>query len=392
MESLLNPSKTGSNKVIDDALDADELAFLFANHQAIAGKRQYFDIEAHQPVQIAGLQEHLPQIISSDAVSDDCPDKLSALPATGAAWDNGALSESTAEPAEEARFEDMAADDEDIDRFIEDVEDVEDAQVDEEGMEDFELDDEDLDGVELFTDFVETDLHPDASAAKDDVAWALLLDAEEEFDPDLTGLLDETEVETGGRLTDNERALQMAAFLGERCELGREEVGLIAEIFAANGWAACKTTILDQLAQGTTVEELYLAWQVKELWKGHYEFYNGQGSNYRVLNWLTALCIIRAFDGYPDPEEVEHMLIRLYDHWRNSVSERRISKTFNEYIFGKFRHGTELSEFRLESIVEGYWSAADLELFPPSTEDIPELTYDQCGYTLKTVRNFTDVI
>ena len=86
------------------------------------------------------------------------------------------------------------------------------------------------------------------------------------------------------------------------------------------------------------------------------------------------------------------MLIRLYDHWRNSVSERRISKTFNEYIFGKFRHGTELSEFRLESIVEGYWSAADLELFPPSTEDIPELTYDQCGYTLKTVRNFTDVI
>ncbi len=398
MESFLDPSKTGSDKVIDDALDAGELAFLFANHQAIVDKRQYFDVEAHQPVKTAGLQEHLPQVISSDAVSGDCPDKLPASSAAGAALENAAISESIAESAE-AALEDMAADDEDIDRFIEDVED---AEVDEEELEDFELD-EDLDAEnlyepadellsELLTDFVATGLDPDASAVEGAVDWTLLLEAEEEFDPDLSGLLDETEVETGGRLTDEERALQMAAFLGERCELDREDVSLIAEIFAANGWSACKTAILRELAEGTTVEELYLAFQVKELWKEHYEFYSDQKSNYRVLSWPTALYIIRAFDGYPDLEEVEQMLVRLHDHWRNDGSERRISQTFNEYIIGKFRYDADFSEFYVESIVDGYSSAADLGLFPPSSEDIPELTCDQRGYTLKTVRNFTDII
>lgn len=53
------------------------------------------------------------------------------------------------------------------------------------------------------------------------------------------------------------------AFLGEQCELDREEVALIAEIFMVNGWSACKTAILRELTEGTTVEELYLASQVK---------------------------------------------------------------------------------------------------------------------------------
>jgi hypothetical protein len=301
---------------------------------------------------------------------------------------------------------------------ISSIEDAEDIQAAVEELEDLELDeylyeeeleepsDELLDDFpaaeeafdaeslvpETGLDFIETDLDPDASEAADAVDWALLLDAEDEFDPELTGLLDDTEVEIGGQLTDEERALQMAAFLGEQCELDREEVELIAEIFTVNGWSACKTAILRELAEGTTVEELYLASQVKELWKEHYEFYSGQVSNYRVLTWPTALCIIRSFDGYPDPEEVEQMLVRLYDHWRYDDIQRRISKTFNEYILGKFCHGAEVSEFYGESIVDRYSSAVDLELFPPSSEDIPELTYDQRGYILKTVRNFTDNI
>lgn len=412
MESFLDPSKTGSKKAIDDALDADELAFLFANHQAIVAKRQYFDVDEQQPVKTAGQQDHFPQVQSAAAASDDCLDKA---PASDEGLENAAISESIAEPATDTGFEDMAEEGEDIDLFIEDAEDI---QADVEELEDLELDeylyeeeleepsDELLDDFpaaeeafdaeslvpETGLDFIETDLDPDASEAADAVDWALLLDAEDEFDPELTGLLDDTEVEIGGQLTDEERALQMAAFLGEQCELDREEVELIAEIFTVNGWSACKTAILRELAEGTTVEELYLASQVKELWKEHYEFYSGQVSNYRVLTWPTALCIIRSFDGYPDPEEVEQMLVRLYDHWRYDDIQRRISKTFNEYILGKFCHGAEVSEFYGESIVDRYSSAVDLELFPPSSEDIPELTYDQRGYILKTVRNFTDNI
>jgi len=412
MESFLDPSKTGSKKAIDDALDADELAFLFTNHQAIVDKRQYFDVDEHQPVKTAGQQDHFQQVRSADAVSDDCPDKA---PASDEGLDTATISESATEPAAEAELEDVAENNEDDDLFIEDAEDT---HADAEELEDLEFDeyldeeeleepaDEQVEGFsaaeeafdaeslvpETGIDFVETDLDPDASDAADAVDWALLLDAEDEFDPELTGLLDETEVETGGQVSDEERALQMAAFLGEDCELDREEVALIAEIFMVNGWSACKTAILRELTEGTTVEELYLASQVKELWKEHYEFYSGQVSNYRTLTWPTALCIIRSFDGYPDPEEVEQMLIRLHDHWRNDNIQRRISKTFNEYIIGKFCHDAEVSEFYGESIVDGYSSAADLELFPPSSEDIPELTYDQRGYILKTSRNFTDNI
>lgn len=412
MESFLDPSKTGSKKAIDDALDADELAFLFTNHRAIVDKRQYFDVDEHQPVKTAGQQNSLPQVRPAAAVSDDCTDKA---PAIDEGLENAAISESATEPATDTGLEDVAEDGEDIDLFIEDAEGV---QQEGENLEDLELD-EYLDEEDLYesadeqsndfsaaeeafdaeslvpetgTGFVESDLDLDASKDSDVVDWALLLDAENEFDPELTGLLDETEVETGGVLTDEERALQMAAFLGDQCELDNEEVSLIAEIFTVNGWSACKTAILRELAEGTTVEELYLASQVKELWKEHYEFYSGQVSNYRVLTWPTALCIIRSFDGYPDPEEVEQMLVRLHDHWRNDDIQRRISTTFNEYIIGKFCHGAEVSEFYGESIVDRYSSAVDLELFPPSSEDIPELTYDQRGYILKTVRNFKDNI
>jgi len=404
MESFLDPSKTGSKKAIDDTLDADELAFLFTNHQAIVDKRQYFDVDEHQPVKTAAQQDHLPQVRSTATVSDDCPDKS---PANDEGLENAAISENATGPAGDAGLEDIAEDGEDIDLFIEDAEDTQvdeedlelDEYLDEEGLEEpadellegFSAAEEAFDSESLVPetgiDFVETDLDPDASEAADAVDWALLLDAEDEFDPELTGLLDETEVETGGQVSDEERALQMAAFLGEQCELDREEVSLIAEIFAVNGWSACKTAILRELAEGTTVEELYLASQVKELWKEHYEFYSGQVSNYRVLTWPTALCIIRSFDGYPDPEEVEQMLVRLHDHWRYDDIQRRISKTFNEYIIGKFCHGAEVSEFYGESIVDRYSSAVDLELFPPSSEDIPELTFDQRGYVLNNIRN-----
>ena len=421
MESFLDPSKTEPKKAIDDALDADELAFLFANHQAIVDKRHYFDVDAHQTVTTAGQQNSLPQARPTAAVSDDCPDKA---PARDEGLKTAAISESATEPAAEAELEDVAENNEDDDLFIEDAEDTQadveeledlelDEYLDEEELEDLEfgeyLDEEELEepageqfegfpaAEEAFDaeslvpetgiDFVETDLDPDASEAADAVDWALLLAAEHEFDPELTGLLDETEVETGGQVSDEERALQMAAFLGEQCELDREEVALIAEIFMVNGWSACKTAILRELTEGTTVEELYLASQVKELWKEHYEFYSGQVSNYRTLTWPTALCIIRSFDGYPDPEEVEQMLIRLHDHWRYDDIQRRITKTFNEYIIGKFCHGAEVSEFYGESIVDRYSSVAELELFPPSSEDIPELPYDQRGYILKTVRN-----
>lgn len=408
MESFLDPSKSASKKENDDAFDANELAFLFANHQAILTKRQHFKIDGHEAQKIAGQQDRLPLDRSADlACSGDCPSKGHSI---DEGLETDAISESVREPEVNADIEDVVEKVEDNEHFVDDSacaqseeEELEDLQLDQylDDEELLDLEDEqpeiisaveeefDVESLvpETSIEFLESEPGPDATEEEDAVDWALLLDAEDEFDPELTGLLDETEVETGGQLTDEERALQMAAYLGEQCEFDLEEVSLISEIFTVNGWAACKTAVLRELADGTTVEELYLASQVKEIWKEHYEFYSGQASNYRVLSWPTALGLIRSFDGYPDPEEVEQLLVRLHDHWRNDDIQRRISKTFNEYIIGKFSHGAEVSEFYREAIVDRYSSLADLELPPPSSEDIPELTFDKRGHILKKVRN-----
>ncbi|QQG64646.1 hypothetical protein [Desulfobulbus oligotrophicus] len=408
MESFLDPSKTASKKEIDDVFDANELAFLFANHQSILTKRQHFEIDEHEARKIAGQQDR-PSLDQSAGLarSGDCPSKGHSI---DEGLDQAEISKSVTEPGVNVDLEDVVEKVEDNELFVDDSacaqseeEELEDLQLDQylDEEELFELEGEQLEIIsaveeefdveslvpETSKEFLENEPGSDATEEEDAVDWALLLDAEDEFDPELLGLLDETEVETGGQLTDEERALQMASFLGDQCELDREEVSLIAEIFTVNGWAACKTAILRELAEGTSVEELYLASQVKEIWKEHYEFYSGQASNYRVLTWPTALCIIRSFAGYPDPEEVEQMLVRLHDHWRYDDIQRRISKTFNEYIIGKFSHGAEVSEFYREAIVDRHSFLVDLELLPPSSEDIPELTFDKRGHILKKVRN-----
>lgn len=217
--------------------------------------------------------------------------------------------------------------------------------------------------------------------------WMLFLDNESDFDPELSRASDNIEIETESRLTDEDRAQQITSSIGDQYEFTQEEISIIVEIFIKNGWNARKNAVIREISEGTTIEELHLASRIKEIWKEYYEFYSDQNSNYRVLSWPAALCIIRSFNGYPDPEEIEQIFVRLYGHWKNDRIQRNISKTFNKYIFEKFFYG-ELSEFYEESIFDRCSSLDDMKFLPPSSTDIKESSLEKYDFLVKNIKIF----
>ncbi len=143
-----------------------------------------------------------------------------------------------------------------------------------------------------------------------DSDWLALAGEAEEFDIEATSSFNDVEVE--GTIEDTDRALQAAMDVGGIFDLDKRQILVIAAIFEKNGWAACRVAVERELKQGTSIEELQLASELKELWLEHYEFYSGQTSNYRILSWPTALRLANSFRGYPDVEEVEQLLTHLY--------------------------------------------------------------------------------
>ena len=191
----------------------------------------------------------------------------------------------------------------------------------------------------------------------------------EEFDGDIEPDV-EYEVDIASGVSREQRALQAAICTGVQFRLDGDAVGILAEIYLANGWSACRVSIERELDAGAEVEELELAAAIKELWLEHYEFYAGMSSNYKIMSWPTALAIVRSFDGYPSLEEVELLLEQLHDHWYSDSVARRIHRSFGQYVIAWFHgcdeHGVFAGEWniRLATFVD------DQNTLPPSTEHV----------------------
>lgn len=184
---------------------------------------------------------------------------------------------------------------------------------------------------------------------------------------------DDIHVEVGGQLTQEDRAWQVAMEVAGEYELDQVETESLAEIFISNGWAACRIAMERELSQGTSLEELLLAAEVKEVWEEYPEYYNEFETAYRVMSWPLALSILRSFEGYPVIEEIEQMLLRLFEHWRKDKISTLIFRTFLEYLYDKFGHTKDCSEFLCEWKVEDAKFVEDGYFLPPRSHDIPPL-------------------
>lgn len=188
----------------------------------------------------------------------------------------------------------------------------------------------------------------------------------EDIDPEV-----EFDVDTESGITREVRALQAAIRTGVLFQLTNDDVRFLAEIYAANGWSACRVAIERELDAGTEMEELELAAAIKEMWLEHYEFYAGMISNYKVMSWPTALAIVRSFGGYPSLEEVEVLLEQLYEHWYYDTVSRKIHRYFGSYVISRFHLFQDDAVLKHEWEIKLASSFAGDEFLPPSTNDIP---------------------
>lgn len=200
----------------------------------------------------------------------------------------------------------------------------------------------------------------------------------EEFDEDIEPDV-EYKVDIASGVSREQRALQAAICTGVQFQLDSDVMRILAEIYLANGWSACRVSIERELDAGAEVEEIELAAAIKALWLEHYEFYAGMISNYKIMSWPTALAIVRSFDGYPSLEEVELLLEQLHDHWYYDSVARRIHRSFGQYVIAWFHgcdgHGVFAGEWnmRLATFVD------DQSTLPPSTGHVLEATAARCS-------------
>lgn len=165
----------------------------------------------------------------------------------------------------------------------------------------------------------------------------------DEFDPSArrTDLL---EVDVDGRLTRRDRAWQIAEELGLKYGWSGDDVQILARTFARHGWSAARVAIEREMRRGLTPDELRIALDIRDLWKQNTDFamsFSGIGSQtdrtyiahrFWNMSWPCAFSLIRAFDSYPDTEEIEQLLLELHERWKSHSYLRYRFPFFYYYI------------------------------------------------------------
>ena len=350
----------------DDSVDSKELDYLLKSEKSLLDDRQYFSWNPSPKSVTTSLFPHskedtlLPDL-DLDGYFDD---KESAIPLdhdqplledldlTGVSFDDpeSYLSQNLDSNAEEVDIEESGAlfDDDELYSFV-----------------------SEYDGEE-------------SSDAEDEPDWLDLAGEADEFDDLASTAFEDVEIE--GAVGRTERAFQTAMNLGTLFDLDEPEIQVIAAIFEENGWSACKTAIIRELENGTSIMELELTSDIKQIWLEHIEFYNARLSNYRLLSWPTALKLVNSFTGYPSIEEMEQLLVSLYDHWQGSKVQRLISRSFNEYLIAYLSRVINGFEYAPEWAIELESSFPEYHFSPPSTEDIPAIHDFELERVLRNVR------
>lgn len=225
----------------------------------------------------------------------------------------------------------------------------------------------------LVGSLIDYDDAPDVVPFNDVSSWFSNFSGDDDELQDVPSWADQNVIDTDVAVTREYRAWQIAADIGEKYELEKDEIDELTEIFVEHGISACRVAVERELSSGTTVEELILADAVKNIWEEYPEFYDDFSTNYRTMSWPLALALVRSFEGYPDIEEIEQLLVRLFEHWRSDKVARMRTASFGEYLYEKFRNFEE----KCEMVIEWKNNEAnyvDPHFFlPPCIDDIPPI-------------------
>lgn len=177
---------------------------------------------------------------------------------------------------------------------------------------------------------------------------------EEEFDDDLEYITDPTQAgelnPTPDRITQEQRALQIATEVIADSDWDYKHTILLQEIFSIRGWAATRVIIEQLIQEGASPEEIKLAREIRYLWTENSKYWitfhkltaraldSWTDAAYKQMSWLESMRIIRCFPSTPDVEEIHYFIEETYDLWYNSSQLRKCFKAFFKFL--KYRTGS----------------------------------------------------
>jgi hypothetical protein len=212
----------------------------------------------------------------------------------------------------------------------------------------FEDQPEEIDDSE---DILDNDLDfidPQDEEVADDLIWDDFDDADE-FD-ELAHRESDEEIKTGGKLSREQRALQIAIDILKYSGWDNKHRELLQQIFFENGWSAAKTAIKNLIDRGVSPEELYLARKIKRFWMGNERYWTTfhriksnacskqAHDGYKNMSWPEALRIINCFPSLPDIEEIYKLIDDTFEYWYNNKRLRNSFKAFLKFL--KYRTGS----------------------------------------------------
>ena len=201
-------------------------------------------------------------------------------------------------------------------------------------------------------------------------------DSFDTFRDDLYGLWDDSfddEVEdfTDNGVLDNtftqeDRALAEAAELIMAFDWEHSTLPFLTEVLCIKGWVNAKRALEREVAVGATLDELMLAFEVKNLWLDSPRYWiafskayvSGESTDaiYRHFSWRQALRLIRTFNDLPSFEEVYDLLEQEFDYWYDHKILRLCFPAFIKYLFNY-----RLNERNITSSIGGFGKAQDYD-------------------------------
>lgn len=184
----------------------------------------------------------------------------------------------------------------------------------------------------------------------DDLDELDVSDQDEDLDyVDLTALTEQP-LPSGGRLTREQRALQVATEVIADTDWDYRHVTLLQEIFSIKGWAATKVVIEKLIEEGATPDEIALAREIRTLWKETPKYWitfhkitprsvdSISDDAYKQMSWSESMRLIRCFPNTPDIEEIYYFIEETYELWYESSKLRQDFKAFFKFL--KYRNGS----------------------------------------------------
>ncbi len=222
-----------------------------------------------------------------------------------------------------------------------------------------DLEFEDLSDLTDLDENIEVD--PDSFDTFSDDLYGLWDDSFDDEVEDFTdnGVLDNT-------FTQEDRSIGVAAELITAFDWERSALPFLTEVLCVKGWVNTKRALEREVAAGATLDELMLAFEVKNLWLDSPRYWiafskayvSGESTNaiYRHFSWRQALRLIRTFTDLPSFEEVYDLLEQEFDYWYDHKVLRLCFPAFIKYLFNY-----RLNERNITSSIGGFGKAQDYD-------------------------------